>query len=771
MQQIIKRFKENINFLIFLLFIVFVGVVSFVSLSEPNGDISSLQNFSPHLYAALVGNTNQATLSVSPDTGSYNPNDSFKINIYVNTHDQNVSAVGAYLNYDKVHFQAVSIDTTGTEFPMEMENTIDSTNGKIKITRGIQNPGLVNKSNALVAAINFKALSGTSPPSDNLTFEFTAGVKALDSDVILKGDVGTDILSGVYNGRYTVAGGSSDTQAPSVPTNLSASAVSSSQINLSWTASTDNVGITGYRIFRNGVQAGTSATNSYNDSGLSPSTTYNYNVSAYDAAGNESGQSSQASATTQSQSDNVTTLSVSLIASPSSGTAPLSGVGLTATVSGGSGNINYTFYCNRSDSGTNVTTPYDAKIDDQTQTSYTASNLCSYSSAGSYTAKVIVERDSSQAEARATVTVTSTQPLPPQNDTTPPVITSISSSLITSNSATISWTTNEAANSQVEFGPTANYGNLSGLNTSLATSHSVLLSNLSPSTAYHYRVKSSDATGNLATSGDYTFTTTAVSLTLSVSLSVSPSSGVAPLSGVDLTASVSGSATGNMNYTFYCNRSDTGLNVTSPYDAKYNDQTGSQKTAGDICSYPSAGSYTAKVIIERGSYQAEARVAVIVNKPAGARPGTGATIDYTPFGFIDSADEDKVVGWVYDQNLGTSPSSVKIFVDDKDIATVIANQDRKDILGAQGGTVKDAFHGFNYNFSGLSSGTHTINIYAINMPGGNLVELGSSPKNITVAGFSDFFRSVLKLILRSPVLFFLALFIIIYVILKMISPI
>src|ERR1700733_11231156 len=57
---------------------------------------------------------------------------------------------------------------------------------------------------------------------------------------------------------FKAAGGPPDTTPPSVPTGLSATAVSSTQINLSWTASTDNVGVTGYDVFRNGTQVGTS---------------------------------------------------------------------------------------------------------------------------------------------------------------------------------------------------------------------------------------------------------------------------------------------------------------------------------------------------------------------------------------------------------------------------------------------------------------------------------------------------------------------------------
>ena len=85
---------------------------------------------------------------------------------------------------------------------------------------------------------------------------------------------------------------------PPVPTGLTATAISSSQINLSWTASTDNVGVRGYTIYRGGAQIGITEDNSYSDAGLTPSTTYLYTVSAYDFAGNRSVQSPPVSGTT-----------------------------------------------------------------------------------------------------------------------------------------------------------------------------------------------------------------------------------------------------------------------------------------------------------------------------------------------------------------------------------------------------------------------------------------------------------------------------------------
>ncbi len=80
----------------------------------------------------------------------------------------------------------------------------------------------------------------------------------------------------------------SDTTAPSVPTGLTATAVSSTQINLTWNAATDNVGVTGYYVYLNDVALATTAATSFQHTGLTPGTTYNYRVSSYDAAKNNS---------------------------------------------------------------------------------------------------------------------------------------------------------------------------------------------------------------------------------------------------------------------------------------------------------------------------------------------------------------------------------------------------------------------------------------------------------------------------------------------------
>ncbi len=99
---------------------------------------------------------------------------------------------------------------------------------------------------------------------------------------------------------YTVTFGDAipDTEAPTVPTGLSASNITNSSATISWTASNDNVGVTGYDVFRNGTYVASVASTSYSASGLSASTTYSFTVKAKDDSGNISAASSGLSVTT-----------------------------------------------------------------------------------------------------------------------------------------------------------------------------------------------------------------------------------------------------------------------------------------------------------------------------------------------------------------------------------------------------------------------------------------------------------------------------------------
>ncbi len=97
--------------------------------------------------------------------------------------------------------------------------------------------------------------------------------------------------------------GTTDTQAPSNPSNLSASNTTSNSTTLNWSASSDNVGVSGYFIYQNGVNIGSVNGNAAVVNSLNASTTYSYYVSAFDAAGNESGNSNSISVTTSAGAD------------------------------------------------------------------------------------------------------------------------------------------------------------------------------------------------------------------------------------------------------------------------------------------------------------------------------------------------------------------------------------------------------------------------------------------------------------------------------------
>ena len=92
-------------------------------------------------------------------------------------------------------------------------------------------------------------------------------------------------------------------------------------------------------------------------------------------------------------------------------------------------------------------------------------------------------------------------------DTTPLSITDVSASNITMTGATIIWTTDQEATSQVEYAVAIDYGSSTALDKQLVTSHFVGLNGLTPGTTYHFRVKSKDASENEATSEDHTFAT------------------------------------------------------------------------------------------------------------------------------------------------------------------------------------------------------------------------------------------------------------------------
>lgn len=290
-----------------------------------------------------------------------------------------------------------------------------------------------------------------------------------------------------------------DTTPPDVPTNLSADPVSVSQINLTWTAPTDNVGVTGYELQRcqgsgctNFLSVATPSGTTYSDTGLAASTTYRYQVRARDAAGNWSGYTTSVSATTQTPPPDTQppTAPASLSANPAS----TSQINLSWPPS--TDNVGVTGYSvERCQGGSclnfvEVATP--------SGTTYSDTNL---SASTTYRYRVRA-RDAAGNWSSYTTPVSATTPAPPPDTEPPTAPTSLTAVAVSSNQINLSWVP-----STDNLGVTSYYvercaGNgcsdfslLVTLNGTITTYSNT---GLSARTRYRYRVQAKDAAGNLS---------------------------------------------------------------------------------------------------------------------------------------------------------------------------------------------------------------------------------------------------------------------------------
>jgi len=194
------------------------------------------------------------------------------------------------------------------------------------------------------------------------------------------------------------------------------------------------------------------------------------------------------------------------------------------------------------------------------------------------------------------------------NDTTAPILSAVTAIGITGTTVTIQWDTDEPADSQVDYGTTTAYGSSSPLDANLVTAHSIGLTGLMEATLYHYRVHSRDASWNLTTSGDHTFSTGAGDTTPPTA----PATLTATPHGTDATIDLSwAAATDNVGVTGYeiercqgsgCSSfaplttvgglaySDTGLNGTTSYSYRVRaiDAAGNQGPWSPIASATTA---------------------------------------------------------------------------------------------------------------------------------------------------------------------------------------
>ncbi len=385
-----------------------------------------------------------------------------------------------------------------------------------------------------------------------------------------------------------------DTTPPSVPTGLTVTSTTTSSVSLSWTPSTDNVGVTGYKIYRAGVPVGTSAITSYTDSGLTASTTYSYSVSAFDAAGNNSAQSVAVQATTQNPPDTTppsvptgltvtgtTTSSVSL-----SWTASTDNVGVTGykiyragVQVGTSSGISYT------DSGLTASTTY----------SYSVS---AFDAAGNNSAQSVAVQATTQA--------------PP--DTTPPSVpTGLTVTSTTASSVSLSWTAS-----------TDNVGvtgyNIYRAGVQIGTSSVVLYTdtNLTAATNYTYTVAAFDAAGNVsAQTTSVSATTNTSSPTVSIALPASNQM----VSGMTTIAANATGSPGIAGVQFQVDGVNMGAQLTStPYSTGWN----TSKTAD--------GSHvlTAIAVDSAGNHAVSSGVTVMVNNTSGRTYTTNFPLTENP---------------------------------------------------------------------------------------------------------------------------------------------
>src|SRR3990172_9960687 len=182
---------------------------------------------------------------------------------------------------------------------------------------------------------------------------------------------------------------------------------------------------------------------------------------------------------------------------------------------------------------------YSTFIDAANVTSYTVPNLTN--NATYYFATTAYDTSANESgfsnEVSKTIAGTS--------DTTPPIHSNITTGTITSTSAVITWTTDEASTSQTDYGTTSSYGSSTTIDNTLVTSHSVTISGLSSWTTYHFRVKSQDSAGNLAVSSDLTFSTLAPPDTTAPTGTISINSGASYTTSTSVTLTLSCSDSGS----------------------------------------------------------------------------------------------------------------------------------------------------------------------------------------------------------------------------------
>ena len=225
-------------------------------------------------------------------------NDEYIGRVQLNTIDNSSGATSGYTNYTAISTDltagsaytiTVTPHWTGTIYKEAYAVWIDY-NGDGDFDDAGEQVWTKAASTTTPVSGSFTVPSGTTPVSTRMRVSMKYNGIPTPCEAFSYGEVEDYTINIVASGA--------DTQAPSAPGNLSASNETETTIDLSWTASTDNVGVTGYDVYQDGVNIGSVTGTSAQVTGLAASTTYSFAVKAYDAAGNVSGSSNVVNATT-----------------------------------------------------------------------------------------------------------------------------------------------------------------------------------------------------------------------------------------------------------------------------------------------------------------------------------------------------------------------------------------------------------------------------------------------------------------------------------------
>lgn len=325
---------------------------------------------------------------------------------------------------------------------------------------------------------------GRSDSSGKFRIERDPYTAPADCTVDLR-DGSTTVTTRTLTGCTVTQPPTSDSTPPSAPTNLTA-ALSGTTANLKWTASSDNVGVTGYRVTRNGtVLTGTVTGTSFSNSGLAAGT-YTYTVAAIDAAGNTSGASNSASVTVSEPTSDTTAPSV-----PASLTATLAGTTVDLSWTASTDNVGVTGY-RVTRNGVVITTVLN--------TFYNDSNR----SPGTYTYTVAAVDGAGNVSAdsnSASVTV----PEPPSTDTKAPSVPTNLTTNVVGSTVNLSWVASTDDTAVAGYRVSRN-GTVVGTATSAGFTDSGLTAG-----TYTYTVNAYDAAGNTSAASNSASATVAAS--------------------------------------------------------------------------------------------------------------------------------------------------------------------------------------------------------------------------------------------------------------------